>query len=335
MADPARIDYRFAVRRGLAATWTTKNEVLYAGEIGLERDTRKFKFGDGQTRWNDLPYVAGTTQDGGGGGSVDLQLANAARVLPGSIALPSMVAAFGEVTIGSRTYLIPLYARDSQSPDPYIGNVVAMLHFREPADTNIDHAYGAWSTSGQITVIPAPGSPSGYGLRLDGSSYLSRAPTLLVGADDFTVEAWINTKINATNYPILASYNAGNNRRAWEFALRGGVPLMILSFNGTSSGSNYFQLGGPSYSPDVWHHVAAVRNAGVVTVYTDGIGGDPASAPAAAYANATDPVFIGTDGSSSSTGTKYVGMLAEVRMTLGIARYVADFTPPAAPFPNY
>lgn len=41
---------------GLAATWAKKNPVLLESEIGHEIDTNKFKFGDGVTSYNDLPY---------------------------------------------------------------------------------------------------------------------------------------------------------------------------------------------------------------------------------------------------------------------------------------
>lgn len=44
-------------KRGPAANWQTKNPVLAAGEIGVETDTHKFKFGDGATAWNDLAYA--------------------------------------------------------------------------------------------------------------------------------------------------------------------------------------------------------------------------------------------------------------------------------------
>lgn len=51
------IDYRFRMRRGLAATWTSRNEVLLEGEYGYEKDTGKVKIGNGATAWNDLPYA--------------------------------------------------------------------------------------------------------------------------------------------------------------------------------------------------------------------------------------------------------------------------------------
>lgn len=56
------------LRRGTAAEWTTANPILAAGEMGIETDTRKFKFGDGTTPWNTLAYAS--TEGGGGTGDV-------------------------------------------------------------------------------------------------------------------------------------------------------------------------------------------------------------------------------------------------------------------------
>ena len=56
------IDYRFRLRRGLAATWTSTNDVLLDGEFGLEKDTSRLKIGDGTTPWNSLPYWGDSTE---------------------------------------------------------------------------------------------------------------------------------------------------------------------------------------------------------------------------------------------------------------------------------
>lgn len=47
---------RFAMRRGTAASASTRNPILAAGEEGYETDTGQRKVGDGTTAWNDLPY---------------------------------------------------------------------------------------------------------------------------------------------------------------------------------------------------------------------------------------------------------------------------------------
>ena len=50
--------YHIELRNGTAAQWTSTNPILAQGEIGLESDTGKFKFGDGVTAWTGLSYAA-------------------------------------------------------------------------------------------------------------------------------------------------------------------------------------------------------------------------------------------------------------------------------------
>ena len=51
------LNVRFQLRNDTAANWTTANPTLLAGEIGIETDTKKFKFGDGNTEWTKLGYA--------------------------------------------------------------------------------------------------------------------------------------------------------------------------------------------------------------------------------------------------------------------------------------
>jgi hypothetical protein len=52
---------KIQLRHDTAANWTSVNPILLEGEVGIETDTRKQKFGDGTTAWNSLPYDAGST----------------------------------------------------------------------------------------------------------------------------------------------------------------------------------------------------------------------------------------------------------------------------------
>lgn len=49
------------LRIGTAAQWTTTNSVLALGEVGVESDTNKFKFGDGTTAWTSLSYAVASS----------------------------------------------------------------------------------------------------------------------------------------------------------------------------------------------------------------------------------------------------------------------------------
>lgn len=44
----------------LASEWQN-SDLLLAGELGIEKDTHKFKVGDGLTTWGELPYSADPT----------------------------------------------------------------------------------------------------------------------------------------------------------------------------------------------------------------------------------------------------------------------------------
>lgn len=51
------LNARLKQKTDTAANWTANNPVLLKGEIGIESDTLKFKFGDGVTSWNQLAYT--------------------------------------------------------------------------------------------------------------------------------------------------------------------------------------------------------------------------------------------------------------------------------------
>lgn len=52
------LDSRIQIRNDTAAAWKAANPVLLKGEIGIEIDTRKIKFGDGISTWETLKYVS-------------------------------------------------------------------------------------------------------------------------------------------------------------------------------------------------------------------------------------------------------------------------------------
>ena len=57
MAENVTLKTKILLRNDTKANWTSANPVLGKGEIGIETDTRLFKFGDGTTNWNALKYA--------------------------------------------------------------------------------------------------------------------------------------------------------------------------------------------------------------------------------------------------------------------------------------
>jgi hypothetical protein len=78
----------------------------------------------------------------------------------------------------------------------------------------------------------------------------------------------------------------------------------------------------------VWNHVAIVRNGSTWTVSINGT-----SVGTATYSGTVNipigPLEIGWAGTTDSYFTGYID---DLRITKGIARYTANFTPPTAAF---
>lgn len=63
------LNVKISLRNDTAANWSEKNPILGKGEMGVEIDTGRFKFGDGATAWSDIKkyggvIVAGSTKNG-------------------------------------------------------------------------------------------------------------------------------------------------------------------------------------------------------------------------------------------------------------------------------
>lgn len=58
-----QLNTRIQLKHGLAASWTEKNPVLLAGEMGIETDTLKMKVGDGTSNWKALGYLGADAND--------------------------------------------------------------------------------------------------------------------------------------------------------------------------------------------------------------------------------------------------------------------------------
>lgn len=137
------------------------------------------------------------------------------------------------------------------------------------------------------------------------------SPNLALGTGNFTVEGWIYM-------------NAIPSAGAPEIVLMGNFHLNFRG-SGTFAITNDSTVFAQSPIPLVagqWYHFAAVRNSGSTTVYVNGVGGT-------AVACATD--FTGTSLKIGGDGSTYINCyIDELRVTRGVARYIAAFTPPAA-----
>jgi hypothetical protein len=75
---------------------------------------------------------------------------------------------------------------------------------------------------------------------------------------------------------------------------------------------------------NTWQHLAVVRNGNVYTLYVDGVSRETTT-NANIVDTGTDPLLLGF-----KSGQTYpaVGYFQDIRVTKGLARYTANFTPP-------
>jgi hypothetical protein len=70
---------RIQLKRATASQWTSANTVLFAGEIGYETDTNKFKIGDGTAGWTSLSYFNGNLSGSNLNDLLDVTITSAAN----------------------------------------------------------------------------------------------------------------------------------------------------------------------------------------------------------------------------------------------------------------
>ena len=146
-------------------------------------------------------------------------------------------------------------------------------------------------------------------------------------AGDFTVETWAYVVNNVATACLLDCNQAGSNF-GWFLEYSNTRGLLFYMGTGTS-GSDVRYATTPALT--TWTHLAVSRQSGTLRLFIDGVLVASGSLPNSSVA--TLPLLVGA--ANSYTTTYYFdGYLDDIRITKGIARYTATFTPPTAAFPN-
>ena len=153
-----------------------------------------------------------------------------------------------------------------------------------------------------------------------GDWLLGKSPTTLnFGTGDFTVEAWVNFSPFVSTYPQLLSSNAS---AAPQFAF---TSTTIYYYNGAVTFSGNY-----TWSTGVWYHVAWTRQNGTFRMFVNGT--SVYSGSISDNITSTD-FMVGAYAGGASNGI-FAGYIDDLRITKGIARYTANFTPPAQALPT-
>ncbi len=191
-----------------------------------------------------------------------------------------------------------------------------------------------YETVGNVSINTSVKKYGNTSMYFDGTGdYLisTDGPFVEPGNASLTWEMWINTT-SATQYATLYSRTpAGFATGMWSLMINlasstsGDVGLYVADANPSAP---LLQTTGVNIRDGSWHHIAVVRNGSSWVLYVDGISRATATW-SGTVANIAGTPYVGAD---QAYGRNYLGYMGDLRITNGIARYTANFTPPTAPF---
>ena len=177
-------------------------------------------------------------------------------------------------------------------------------------DTRISTSVKKYGT-GSIYLNPSYASaPTGY-------LFSAASLTASFGTGNFTVEFWFRWVTTANRQDLFW----------WKGSQVAGILWNISAGNLT-----YYISGNQINAPltptvGTWYHIALTRSSGTSRLFIDGVQGGSSYADSTNYTG-TYELYSGRDQGAASNWVN--GYIDELRITRGVARYTAAFTPPTA-----
>ena len=233
---------------------------------------------------------------------------------------------------GARMLAVPspgVEAVSSVGGDPYFGSVVLLIgndNAGNGSGTFIDQSSYAHTIgkTGTPTYTNST-APTGMSTVIDvtnTSNYLSAvAAAELSYPGDVTVESMVNFNISYPKVTYAASSDAKSNLYSWASNGR------LNFYDGTNR-----NLGTSTFTTGVWRHFAWVRSGSTLTGYVDGVAESTPYTTSSNLGSSTGTHLIGNDGFGTNDHLR--SYFCCLRVTKGIARYTANFTPPDLPLPT-
>ena len=193
-----------------------------------------------------------------------------------------------------------------------------------------------WTAAGNAQIDTAQSKFGGTSALFDGTGDYFSTPTNAdfdLGSGDWTVDAWFNlvglttvggnicgksdAAITATETAFFVGRTAGD---AMQLQVSDGATIATVV--GTTQFTNVLNTG--------WHHIAAVRTGNTLKLFINGVqeGGDVAFAGSV---NDSPRAFV-VGARADDGGSIWNGWINEFRLSVGTARWTANFTPPTAAY---
>lgn len=227
--------------------------------------------------------------------------------------------------------------------DPYWDSVSLLLHMdgANASTTFTDSSKNALTATanGNAQISTAQSKFGGASGSFDGNGdflTLASSAPLNLSSGNFTIECWVyhssrptagNTQtiidkdgVFVTSYP---SYSITVNSS-------GSVIAILGNGAGLSPTSTTYTIG--TVSLNTWSHIAVVKSGSTITTYLNGTQGSTAT-QGVAITDGGKSLYVGFY-SGAGAASYFNGYIDDLRITKGVARYTANFTPPNAAFPD-
>ena len=207
------------------------------------------------------------------------------------------------------------------SPPSAITNTQLLCNFTNAGITDAT-AKNDLETVGNAQISNGAAKWGSTSMYFDGTGdwlLLPSSQQLVLGSGDFTVEFWVNSS-SFSSTPVYIDFRNTNGSATGLviYATTGGAPVVFIN--------SAIITGSSSMATGSFYHLAVVRYGSTITCYLNG----SSIGTATNTTNLTDSKL--TVGSAVSNTNTVTGYIQDLRITKGIARYTANFTPPTAAF---
>jgi len=231
------------------------------------------------------------------------------------------------------------YSSNFTPPTAPLSSTGAELHIKGTDASIIDKSQSTnlklvGNTTGSTTQAKFSNTKSMY---FDGSgdyALISKDTANINTLDkDFTIEFWLYDSSPTTwKYIAVKADNTGNTS-ASEISF--GTGQFTAQTDGklyyTNTLGAYLAYTNSALSANTWYHIAVVRNNNVFTMYLDGVAQTATTTNSGSVAVINEDLVLGGHQYQVSTLSNLNGYIQDFRITKGLARYTANFTPPTAP----
>lgn len=217
--------------------------------------------------------------------------------------------------------------------DEHFSSVALLLNCNgADGSTTITDSSGTPKTvtaQGNAQIDTAQSKYGGASLLLDGTGdWIESADNAAfeLGSSNFTIEFWMRLATSSGRQG-LASKGAAGDFPTFDISTDGsGLRGFDVKCTNGAGWSVEFSSGAFVWTVDTWHHVALTRNGTTFTLWRDGASVGSATS-SATLSNNAEPLMFGKSG---YFGAVTNGHLDDIRVTVGVCRYTAAFTPPTA-----